>query len=172
MIRVYLDSSAYVKAFQREKGSSLVKRLFETAEKTNSVKIFLSYWVINESVSVIDRTQRQRTRPQRKRMTNKRKETIIATILKKIIDYSESNIAVVPLNHKFVRDSVNYIHKYNISADDALHIYVAYRSRCKYFVCKDDYLKQQTDNKIDNLRVLDITNKKEIDHLLGHICRS
>jgi predicted nucleic acid-binding protein len=167
MIYVYLDSSAYVKAFKREKGSSLVKRLFETAEKTNSIKIFLSYWVINESISVIDKTQHQR-----KKITNERKEIIIATILKKIIDYSQSNIVVVPLNHKLVRDSVKYIYEYNISADDALHIYIAYKNRCKYFVCKDDYLKQQTDNKIDNLRILDITNRKEIGHLLSYINRS
>jgi predicted nucleic acid-binding protein len=164
MIRVYLYSSAYVKAFKREKGSSLVKSLLAIAEKTNGVKLFLSYWVINESVAAIDRTQNQRGE-----ITKERKEVIIATILKKIIDYSESNIVVVPLNHKFVRDSVNYIYKYNISADDALHIYVAYKNRCKYFVCEDNYLKQQTDNKIQNLRVLDITNKKEIIQLLGHV---
>ena len=63
---------------------------------------FFRYWVINKSISVIDKTQRQR-----KIITKERKEIIIATILKKIIDYSESNIIVVPLNHKFVRDSVS-----------------------------------------------------------------
>ena len=97
-----VNSSAYIKAFKREKGSSLVKSLLEIAERTNDIKLFLSYWVINESISVIDKTQRQR-----KIITKERKQIIIATILKKIIDYSESNIIVVPLNHKFVRDSVS-----------------------------------------------------------------
>lgn len=167
MIHVYLDSSAYVKAFKRERGSSFVKKLLETAEKSSHVKLFLSYWTINESISVIDKTQHQRDK-----ITKERKEIIIATILKKIIDYSESNIVVIQLNHKFVRDSVNYIYKYNISADDALHVYIARKNNCKYFICKDNYLKQQIDNKIGDLRVLDITNKKEIYQLLDYIRNS
>src|SRR6478672_1391466 len=100
MERIYLDSSVYVKLFKEEEGSDVAKKLISLAETSNKIKIFLSYWVINESIAAIDKTQNQKHI-----MGKKRKEIIIATILKKIIDYSESNIVVVPLNHRFVRDS-------------------------------------------------------------------
>lgn len=161
---IYFDTSVYVKVFKREKGTKFARQLISLAENTNQVKIFLSYWVINQSIGIIDRTQNQRHK-----MSKERKDTIIATILKKIIDYSESNIVVVPLNHKFVRDSVNYIYKYKISADDALYVCVAHKHNCKYFICKDDYLKKQIDNKINGLRVLDITNKMEMTWLLNQV---
>jgi hypothetical protein len=45
-------------------------------------------------------------------------------------------------------------------------VYVAHKNNCKYFICKDDYLKTQADNKIDGLRILDITNKTEMSGLL------
>ena len=119
-----------------------------------------------KSIGIIDKTHNQRHK-----MNKQRKEIIIATILKKLMDYSESNIAVVPLNHKSVRDSVNYIYKYNISADDALHVYVARKNNCKYFVCKDDYLKKQIDNKIEGLDILDITDKMEMDRLIDQVTK-
>ena len=37
-----VNSSAYIKAFKREKGSSLVESLLEIAERTNDIKLFLS----------------------------------------------------------------------------------------------------------------------------------
>jgi predicted nucleic acid-binding protein len=159
MHRIYLDSSAYVKIFKREMGSKLAKQLVSLAEN-NRIRIFLSYWVINETIAAIDKTHIQRGE-----IKNTRKEIIIATILKKLIDYSESNIVVIPLNHRFARDSVSYIYKFNISADDALHVFVAVKNNCEYFICKDNRLKQNIDNKIGKLHVVDITSKKEMDRL-------
>lgn len=161
MHQIYLDSSAYVKIFKRERGSKLAKQLILLAESNDRIRIFLSYWVINETIAAIDKTQNRRGK-----IRDTRKEIIIATILKKLIDYSESNIVVVPLNHRFARDSVNYIYKFNISADDALHVFVANKNHCKYFVCKDNYLKQQVDNRISGLHVVDVTDKKEMEKLL------
>jgi hypothetical protein len=56
MIRIYLDTCAYVKTYITERGSSVVERLIDLAVyNKRKIKIFMSYWVINEMTSVIDR---------------------------------------------------------------------------------------------------------------------
>ena len=70
-----------------------------------------------------------------------------------------------------IEDSIKHIYAYNISADDSLHLHVAYKTDCKWLVTADKRLKRQADNKVElnGLRIIDIENKQEMDELFKHI---
>ncbi|RLI84796.1 MAG: PIN domain nuclease, partial [Archaeoglobales archaeon] len=58
MKRVYLDSSAIVKRYIKERGTEVVDLVFDNAELGN-VKIFFSIWNIGEVLGVLDRYRRR-----------------------------------------------------------------------------------------------------------------
>jgi predicted nucleic acid-binding protein len=164
MNRIYLDTSAYVKVYKRERGSRHAKEIIDLAKQDKKIRIYMSFWVINESISVVDQAYKKKHQ-----ISEKQYETLKATILARIIEYSGSNIIFVPLRHKDVEDSIKYIYDYAISADDALHVHVAHKFRCNYLLTNDGHLRQQTDRKINNLRVLNITNNREMDQLISRM---
>jgi uncharacterized protein YutD len=51
--------------------------------------------------------------------------------------------------------------KLHISADDAFHVTTACYYGCDYFICKDSFLKEKADNKVNNLRISNIPKNKE-----------
>jgi hypothetical protein len=74
------------------------------------------------------------------------------------------NYPVIPARQDIVKETIEFIHIFHISDDDALHVCVANRYRCNYFITSDQGLKRQTEGKT-NFRILDIENDK-IDELL------
>lgn len=164
MNRIYLDTSAYVKVYKRECGSRRAKEIINLAKQNKNTKIFMSYWVINESIAVIDQAYNQKHK-----ISEKESKILRATVLARIIDYSGSNIIFVPVRHKDVEDSIKYIYDHHISADDAFHVHVAHKFRCNYLITNDGHLRRQTDRKINNLRILNITNNREMDQLISQM---
>ena len=55
---IYLDTSAYLKEFAREKGSDAIATLFELCKK-GEIRLLISEWTINEGIAVIDRKLRR-----------------------------------------------------------------------------------------------------------------
>jgi predicted nucleic acid-binding protein len=164
--RIYFDASAYTKVFTEETGSDNAKRLFELAYK-NRVKIVLSVWTINESIAAIDKKCHQK-----KMMSQEICSKIIAATFRQIKEFSERtsrNIVFAQLEKDIINDSNVLIAILHISADDAVHVTTACYYSCDYFTCKDSSLKEKVDNKVNNLRILDITNKQEIDGLIHRL---
>ncbi len=83
MRRVYLDTSAYLKAFSDEKGTETVSKLFKAC-KSGRLYLVTSQWTLSESMAVIDRKYR------RGEMDLEERKTVIATLLNETIKLAES----------------------------------------------------------------------------------
>jgi predicted nucleic acid-binding protein len=166
MTKIYFDTSVYVKHFKDEDGSDSVERIIQIAEKNNLLKIFMSFWTINESVTAIDKNYYQK-----KLVSSEERDKIIATILTSSIKYLQTypNIVFVPVTSNIVRDSIHLIRLLHISADDALHVHTATKRRCKYFIFHDRHLKNRVPNNIQGMTMIDITNLNSVKRLFGDI---
>jgi predicted nucleic acid-binding protein len=163
--RIYFDTSVYVKHFKDEVGSDSVERIIQIAKKNKQLKIFMSFWTINESVTAIDTNYYQKNL-----VSSEKRDKIIATILDASIKYLQTypNIVFVPITSNIVRDSISLIRSLHISADDALHVYTAMKSRCKYFIFQDHHLNRVSNN-IQSMIMLDITNSSRVKILFDDI---
>jgi predicted nucleic acid-binding protein len=164
MERIYLDSSVYVKLFKEENGSDTVKQIVSYVKTNRRFLICLSYWVVNETIAAIDQACNQHHE-----ITKKERDIIIPTIFRRLLEYSKSHVNIISVNNNLVNGSVNYIHTYNLSADDALHIHIAHESKCKYFITADYHIKRHIGTKLGGLRILEITNDIEMSELLDRI---
>ena len=153
MKTVYFDSSAYVKLFAPEPGSDIADLLFRLAH-LKRIQIWMSYWTINETSAAIDRKHRRRE------ISNEEYDIISATIIKNLIYYADedSNVGLVSLDDIILKNSIDVIINYHVSADDALHLYTAFFMKCDYFLCHDDKLVNRTNKEISNMKVLSITD--------------
>lgn len=160
--RIYFDTSVYVKSFKDEDGSNSVNRIIQIAKKNKQLKILMSWWTLNESITAIDSNYKQR-----KLLSSEERNKIIATILYSSIKYLQNyqNILFVPITSNIVRNSISLIHSLHISADDALHVYTAKKHRCKYFIFQDAHLKRQVTNKMDGMTMVDITDLRSVNRL-------
>jgi predicted nucleic acid-binding protein len=155
--RIYVDTSAYVKTYLKEPGSDNVEAIFNLARQSTKIRIYMSYWVINEAIAVIYR--RYNHKPQTER------DVLISTILNLVAD-AKSNIIVVSINQNSIKETIGYISKYHLRAGDALHLCIANKFRCNYFITADhDFMSLG----LSNLQVLDIQSHKDIDHLLNSL---
>jgi predicted nucleic acid-binding protein len=175
MIKVYFDSSVYTKIFADEDGSETAREIIGLTETTSGIQIVMSLWTINEAIAAIDQKAHQRHE-----ITTKQANQTIATILQRSKEYtrrSQSRIVFVPVEYDVIKGSTVLIHSCHISADDALHIFTAFYYNCKYFICKDKAIQTKankqmsvmqldTQGKQENMLVLDITNRKEIEQQL------
>ena len=85
MKKVYVDASALVKIFYtNEVGSDVVKQLFELAND-GRIHIIFSFWAANEALAAVDRLYHKR-----KQITKDQRNTIIATIIRKVKSWSEA----------------------------------------------------------------------------------
>lgn len=157
MIKAYFDSSAYAKIFAQEPGSDDAGLLFRLAHD-GRLQIYMSRWVINETIAAIDRKER------RKEFRMDERNRILATIITHAIQFSEENRAVkfVPVTDEIVSRSKDIIMEYRIGADDSLHLYTAFAKDCQYFVCCDSKLIKNTAGMVADLQLLDITNHADV----------
>jgi hypothetical protein len=126
------------------------------------IQILLSIWAINEAIAAIDRKYNQR-----REITLKDRNAAIVDILQQGIDWSDPkyNVYFVPLDKIILEKSVPLVMELHISADDAIQVYTSYVMHCEAFVCSDAHIKKQVDYKIEDMRILDITNSHETNKL-------
>lgn len=167
MIGLYFDSSAYTKIFKIEDGSGPTQDVIALS-KTGDFHIFMSTWVINETISAIDSAIKKG------HLTPQKSQTSIGLVIRRTIEYSKKpyNIDFVPVDDDLINASRALIYHYHLSADDALHVYTAYLKDCEYFVTDDEHIKTKVHRKITlatinkrgaEIRVIDITNGIDVD---------
>lgn len=134
MARIYLDSSAYIKEFSREKGSEPVEKIFE-AYSEGKIDIATSQWTIGESVAAIDRKKR------RGEITDEEMRDCMASVLGRSYELAQNEkFNIVPVRPELVTASLKYVTIHHISADDALQLFSAIVSLCEIFVAADVHL--------------------------------
>lgn len=175
MIRLYFDSSVYTKIFKIEDGSESTRDIISLS-KTSDFHIFMSTWVINETISAIDSAVKKG------HLTLQKSLIAIGLLIRRTIEYSRRpfNIEFVPVEDDLINASRTLIYHHHLSADDALHVYTAYMKDCEYFVTDDDHIKSRVhkrialdsvDNKGTEMHVIDITNEKDVDFILGMVSK-
>lgn len=160
MKTIYFDSSAYVKLFTQEPGSDIADLLFGLAYDKR-VQIYMSYWAINETCAAIDRKH------MRTELSNEEYDIISATIHKNLISYAEqdSNVGLIPLENVILKNSIDVINNYHVSADDALHLYSAFLMKCDYFLCHDLKLVNRTKSEISTMKILNMADSYSMTQL-------
>ncbi len=134
MVRICLDSSAYIKEFSREKGSEAVEKIFEVYSKGN-LDIATSQWTIGESIAAIDRKQR------RGEITDNEMRDNIASVLGRSYELAQNaKFNIIPVRPELVTASLKYVTAHHFSADDALHLFSAIVSLSEIFVAADSRL--------------------------------
>lgn len=164
MIKLYFDSSAYVKLFKQESGTATANLLFRLAHDKR-IQILMSYWTINETTAALDRTYRRRE------ISDENYPIIRATLIKNLILYGDegSSVGIVPLPNVILRHSIDVINQFHVSADDALHLYTAFVMNCDYFLCDDRKLVSRTNGEISNVKVLSITDPLSMNRLIKEL---
>jgi predicted nucleic acid-binding protein len=164
LIKIYFDSSAYVKLFKQEPGTESASLLFRLAHDKR-IQILMSYWTINETSAAIDRTYR------RGEISDENYPIIRATLLKNLILYGDqgSNVGIVPLHNSILRNSIDVINQFHVSADDALHLYTAFAMNCNYFLCDDYKLLNKTGGEISNMKVLSVVDPLAMNKLIKEL---
>lgn len=122
---VYLDTSAIVKRYVKEKGTDIVDEIFKSAE-LKDVTIYLSLWNIGEAVTVFDRYSRKKL---------VKLNVVLDNFLNELSRLSSiGSLETINITSTLMGDSIEYILKYHIYVADALQI-----ASCKYAKC-DEFL--------------------------------
>ncbi len=159
MKKLYLDTSAFIKIFVEEEASNVVERLV-TLSRDKKVKIALSDWVINESISVIDANR------EKKVIT----EVETQQILSEIIDMIEGKVKyelfdVYGISESVLTASRFVIQEYHIGASDALHVFISGAANCDYFVSADEKLIRQLTTGSKKFAAFNVRVKEDVDKL-------
>lgn len=134
MARVYVESSAYVKAFANEKGSDYLRKIFDYAEK-GKLETVTSQWTIGESLAAADRKYR------RGEIRLSERDIIVATILDRTMALvGEGKLTMIYTKQDLVSSSWRLITERYLSADDALHLFSATVGLSDLFISADTYL--------------------------------
>ncbi|MDI6655823.1 MAG: type II toxin-antitoxin system VapC family toxin, partial [Candidatus Hydrothermarchaeota archaeon] len=108
-MRIYLDTSAFVKRYSSEEGSSTINSLFESEHE-----IVTSHWTLTEAIAAIDKKVRRR------QITETERDLSISVLFSDIL---EKNITFIKLSDEFLYPIIEKILAHHISADDALQLF-------------------------------------------------
>lgn len=135
---VYLDTNILLRLFENKSGTENAEKIVLLA-KQGKIRLAISEWVINECVAVV----------QRKRNKNVVSEREASDTLAGIADLVEGkieevNLSLYPVTERVVRGSLTTIQDIMCnSANDAIHVYTADKTRCNYFITADKALASQ-----------------------------
>lgn len=161
MVRAYLDSSAYIKEFSKEKGSQVIEKIFSAYEKGN-VDLVSSQWTVGESIAAIDRKHR------RGEITQDELQETVDAVIRRSYEFSQKeNFTIVPVKPELVTASFRYITAHHVSADDALHIFSAVVGLGEIFIAADSYLIQAV--RKEGFEGYNVEDEKDAQTLLNRL---
>lgn len=163
MKKIYLDTSAFFKFFVEEEASEVVERLIRLARE-NLIQIVLSDWVINESIALIKENNR-------KGKINSTETWHILSELVNMIkaEIQHENFTFYSITEKIVIGSRFDIQEYNISASDALHVFIAAAADCNYFVSANKQLIEQLTRDSHKLIAYNIIINEDVNRMFNDI---
>jgi len=141
-MRIYLDTSAFVKNYHTEKGSDQIESRFEDA-KNGKCTLVMSIWVISETINALDKHR------MRKELSQKELNKIVGTILHDISDLMDKNVLeIVDIETESLKISWEFIINDHLSCSDSLHLVTALQKNCDIFLAADQYLVKVAKKKI------------------------
>lgn len=131
-IRIYLDTSAFLKEFSEESKSEIIHRIFEMC-RAGKITIITSRWTINESTAALDKKYKKGE------ITTFERDQVIFTILRRVDELIERNqIVATRLTNEVLQSSTVIVTDKHLSADDALHLFSAILGKCDALVLADN----------------------------------
>ncbi len=122
-MRIYLDTSAFVKRYSEEQGSEIINEIFE-----GNFKLVTSHWTLAEAIGAIDK------KVAKKQITDEEKAFILSVLFSDILD---KNITFIKLSSDYIDPVIERILTYHISADDALQLFSCIVSLSPVFLASD-----------------------------------
>jgi len=129
----YLDTSALVKRYLDEPGSSTVDALFDSAHK-GMATLALSYWNLAEASVVFDKYERR---------IGVKARALLRMMLGELRVLARMQSAVVVgVSPKLLRESIRLVLEHHIYVADALQIATAKKAQATVFVTGDKGLAE------------------------------
>jgi len=142
-MKIYLDTSAFVKNYHTEQGSDQIELVFEKAKK-GKCSLFMSIWVISETINSLDKHR------MRNEITQNELNIIIGTILSDISELMENNILeIIDIETELLKMSWEFIINEHLSCSDSLHLVTALQKNCDIFLAADKNFIKIAKKKID-----------------------
>lgn len=138
---VYLDSSAIVKRYVKEPGSSTVRKLYLKAFSGETV-ISFSIWNIGEVLGALDKAKNIGRLGGREYMLARKRFLLETRRLAKL-----GQLLVIPLKTKILKESWKLIEKYHIYEADAIQIATAKHINATQFLTGDRKLHEIAENE-------------------------
>lgn len=148
-MKIYLDTSAFVKRYCEEEGSEIVNEIFESGKE-----IVTSYWTLAEATAAIDKkvTKRQ--------ISAEERDFVLSFLLSDVFD---RDITFVKITNEFIEAIIEIILTHHISADDALQLFSCIVSLSPIFLASDKALVRAA--KREGLKAFDAENSEERERM-------
>lgn len=128
---VYLDTSAIVKRYIKEKGTNSVDLVFDEARGRKSVICF-SFWNIGEAIGIFDKYERQ---------GRGRGKLAVSMFLEEMKVLKEiGSFDAIELKSSFVTAAIEYVLKYHLYIADAIQLVFCKSANCTEFLTADKRL--------------------------------
>ena len=148
-MRIYFDTSAFVKRYCEEEGSGMVSEIFESSNE-----IVTSYWTLAEATAAIDK------KVIKGQINEEERDFVLSLLFSDVLD---RNITFVKISNEFIEAMSEIILTHHISADDALQLFSCIISFSPIFLASDKSLIQAA--KREGLNVFNVENREEREEL-------
>ncbi len=147
-MRIYLDTSAFVKRYCEEEGSDVVNEVFESGNE-----ILSSYWTLAEAIAAIDRKVAKR------QISEEERDFAISVLFSDVFN----RVTFVEISNEFIEAIIEMILAHHISADDALQLFSCIISFSPIFLASDRALIRAA--KEEGLKAFDVENSEDNERL-------
>jgi uncharacterized protein len=152
--KIYLDSSAIVKRYVREKGTDSANLIFLKSD-TKEISICFSFWNIGESIGVLDQYS------QRNWITKQQHEQAVKSFAAECVRLLAMDaLHIVPVDSFALSECWNLIEKYHIYEAESLQIVSAKRSESDLFLSADRLLLRAAEE--ENIECVNIESFAEV----------
>lgn len=160
-MKVYLDSSAWVKRYLEEKGSPEVDLVFEGAT-AGRTKIVASFWNVGECIGVFDK------RMERGELKASEFKEVLENFFNEAMDLAErGGLELVPVSAELLLGCWRLVLEEHVYQADALQLKTSLAEKCDAFLTGDKELVQIAEgHKINALNIEKIEDQKKLRKLL------
>lgn len=147
-MRIYLDTSAFVKRYCEEEGSDVVNDVFESGNE-----ILSSYWTLAEAIAAIDRKVAKR------QISEEERDFAISVLFSDVFN----RVTFVKISNEFIEAIIESILAHHISADDALQLFSCIICFSPILLASDRTLIRAA--KAEGLKAFDVENSEDNERL-------
>lgn len=143
-MRIYLDTSVFLKRFNEENGSDIIRKIFAKCQESK-ITLVISQWTLGESISTLDRACRRRI------LSFDEMNSLVIEMLLLIQELQRrGHLVLIEIDSELITQSWAFIRFNHLSADDSLHAICAMIGKSDVFLMEDDYFSKMLTNPDEN----------------------